>query len=74
MRLSRHPLALAALLASCVLPLVTGCLNLGGKTTHVHDNPETQSRIGKLETRVKALEQSINGPATASPGEAYGAE
>ena len=49
------------LLALCVLalPLVTGCLSLGGRTTHVHDNPDTAQRISLLEHRVGTLEQAL---------------
>ncbi len=42
-----------------LLPLA-GCLNLGGKTTHVHETPETKSRLSALETRVGALEQAFS--------------
>jgi len=36
-----------------------GCLNLGGRTTNVHDNPKTNGRLSALETRVGALEQAF---------------
>ena len=39
--------------------LGAGCLNLGGRTTHVHDNPETNGRIAALEERVSSLEQAF---------------
>ena len=42
-----------------VLLLGPGCLNLGGRTTHVHDNPDTNNRLSTLESRVSALEQVI---------------
>jgi len=40
-----------------------GCLHLGlgGRTTVVHEKPETTGRISALETRVSALEQVIQG-------------
>jgi|GEM_PF-4487955 len=47
------------LLAAGVLSLGSGCLSLGGRETHVHDNPETNARISALETRISALEQVI---------------
>gem|GEM_PF-6078140 len=36
-----------------------GCLNLGGRTTNVLDNPKTNGRLAALETRVGALEQAF---------------
>ena len=39
-----------------VLP-ATGCLNLGGRTTYVQENPESARRLSDLETRVSQLEQ-----------------
>jgi hypothetical protein len=38
---------------------MSGCLSLGGKTTHVHDNPDTLQRISGLEQRVGILEQAL---------------
>jgi hypothetical protein len=37
---------------------LTGCLNLGGRTTHINENPDTSRRLAWLESRVSALEQS----------------
>ena len=37
---------------------LTGCLNLGGRTTHISENPDTSRRLTWLESRVSALEQS----------------
>jgi len=39
-------------------PLLAGCLNLGGRTTYVQENADTLGRLGVLESRVGALEQS----------------
>ena len=47
------------LVAFALLYFAPGCLNLGGRTTHVHDNPDTANRISALESRVSALEQVI---------------
>jgi hypothetical protein len=38
---------------------LTGCLNLGGRTTYVQENSDTLGRLGVLESRVGALEQSF---------------
>jgi hypothetical protein len=56
MRLIQYAAAVAWLLAG-----TTGCLSLGTKTTHVHDNPETETRISALERRVGTLEQALSG-------------
>ncbi len=45
------------------LVTATGCLSLGGKTTYVHEKPETAGRLTALETRVSALEQAFQMPA-----------
>lgn len=45
-------------LAPLTLP-TCGCLSLGGRTTHVHDNPGTLQRISALEQRVSTLEQAL---------------
>lgn len=37
----------------------TGCLSLGGSTTHVHENPETERRVKSLEARVSNIEQAV---------------
>ena len=42
-----------------LLPATSGCLSLGGSTTHVHDNPKTDQRISALESRVHALESML---------------
>ena len=47
---------MSLVLLAIALPL-TGCLSLGGKTTHVHEDPETSGRVSSLENRVSALEQ-----------------
>ncbi len=49
----------SGLFASGLLLTLTGCLNLGGRTTYVHETPETQGRLKALETRVSALEQAL---------------
>ncbi len=49
----------AVLCAGGMLLSLTGCLNLGGRTTYVHETPETKSRLQALETRVGALEQAF---------------
>ncbi|MEX2185691.1 MAG: hypothetical protein WD875_02810 [Pirellulales bacterium] len=50
---------LAMCLAALTLAPATGCLSLGGSTTHVHENPETQARVTSLESRVSTLEQAV---------------
>jgi hypothetical protein len=55
---------LAAIVCAAALSLsLPGCLHLGlgGRTTVVHEKPETTGRISALETRVSALEQVIQG-------------
>ncbi|MBC7851856.1 MAG: hypothetical protein IAF94_00325 [Pirellulaceae bacterium] len=47
------------LLVSAFLGMFSGCLNLGGRTTNVHNNPQTNARLSGLETRVNALEQAL---------------
>lgn len=37
---------------------LSGCLSIGGKV--VHENPETESRIQALESRVSNLERALN--------------
>jgi hypothetical protein len=46
-------------LLAAALIVQAGCLNLGGRTTYVQENPETLGRVKALETRVAALEQAI---------------
>lgn len=48
--------------ALSLLFTTTGCLSLGGKTTYVHEKPETAGRLSALETRVSALEQAFQMP------------
>jgi hypothetical protein len=66
------------LLIGCVFVLVlgtiSGCLSLGTKTTHVHDNPDTKNRIDAMEQRLSALEQMfvkegavLHNPASPTP-------
>lgn len=55
MRRNRYGAACAAILFLAPA-LTTGCLSLGGKTTHVHENPETEARILNVEARLAALE------------------
>jgi hypothetical protein len=51
-----------------IAPLLAGCLNLGGRTTYVQENADTLGRLGVLESRVGALEQSyIRTTATDAP-------
>ena len=59
--LSRHRLTAAALCAAVLSLSLPGCLHLGlgGRTTVVHEKPETSGRISALETRVSALEHVI---------------
>lgn len=54
-----------------VVAISAGCLNLGGRTTYLQENPETSGRISALETRVGALEHvySMQGPLTQSSAE-----
>ncbi len=47
------------LLVSGFIVTSAGCLSLGGRTTNVHDNPQTNARLSALETRVNALEQAL---------------
>ena len=47
------------LMTSALVACLPGCLNLGGRTTNVHDNPQTNGRLSALETRVSALEQAF---------------
>ena len=48
-----------------VVPLLSGCLALsfGGKSQQVEnvvtENPQTQERLGQLESRMDALEQQL---------------
>lgn len=54
----------ATVLSVAALALsLPGCLHLGlgGRTTVVHEKPETSGRISALETRVSALEQAFQG-------------
>jgi hypothetical protein len=44
------------LLAVIVMSMTAGCLSLGGKTTYVSSNQETEARIAALENRINALE------------------
>lgn len=54
-----------------VVAVSAGCLNLGGRTTYLQENPETKGRISALETRVGALEHvySMQGPLPPTPAE-----
>lgn len=54
---------LFAVCAAVLFVALPGCLHLGlgGRTTVVHEKPETTGRISALETRVSALEQVIQG-------------
>ncbi len=56
----RHRL-LSAMLLVTALSATVGCLNLGGKTTYVSENPETNERLTLLETRVGVLERAVLG-------------
>ena len=53
---------LGLILASVATIAVPGCLSLGGKTTHVNQDPETVHRIAALEVRVRALEEMLSSP------------
>lgn len=44
------------LLAVLIMSMTAGCLSLGGKTTYVGNNQETEARIAALENRINALE------------------
>jgi hypothetical protein len=58
-----------------LLAFTAGCLSLGGRTTHVHDSPESAARIAALEARVAELEASIGRssiPATANANSTEG--
>lgn len=58
----RTPYALAATVVLALkLCVTTGCLSLGAKNTHVHDNPETEKRISALESRIGVLERVLGG-------------
>jgi hypothetical protein len=61
MRWGRIVVALSSLVT------MTGCLSLGGKTTYVHEKPETAGRLTALETRVSALERAMQLPTSAEP-------
>lgn len=61
--MNRYFRTLGWVVALIFLPGMAGCLSLGGKTTHIHEKPETQGRISALETRVWALEQTLHGSA-----------
>jgi hypothetical protein len=56
----RYRLDMSAMAGAIVLAIsLTGCLNLGGRTTYVQENSDTLGRLGVLESRVGALEQSF---------------
>ncbi len=54
-----NSLRLRILIAALALAPTTGCLSLGGSTTHVHENPETEARVKTLESRISTLEQAV---------------
>jgi hypothetical protein len=54
-----------AMCLALLLPAASGCLSLGGTTTHVHEDP----RVDALETRVSALESILRGPHVSRPNE-----
>lgn len=58
MRLHRT-LLFGAGLGCFALNFATGCLSLGGSTTHVHENPDTERRVKSLEARVSNIEQAV---------------
>jgi hypothetical protein len=53
----------SAMCLGLLLVAATGCLSLGGTTTHVHEDP----RVDALETRVSALESMLRGPSSPRP-------
>jgi hypothetical protein len=68
MRFSRNRAACATLIF-VALASTTGCLSICGRTTNVHENPETEQRLRNLECRIAELEaqnaalnQIVNGP------------
>jgi len=68
MRFSRNRAACATLIF-VALASTTGCLSICGRTTNVHENPETEQRLLNLEVRLadlearnEALNQIVHGP------------
>jgi hypothetical protein len=55
--MKRFSLLHSALLAAMIASVTCGCLSIGGKV--VHENPETESRLDSLESRVSNLERSL---------------
>jgi hypothetical protein len=60
--LRSYRIFLLALIIALAPAVFSGCLSLGGRTTHVHESPETAHRIEMLESRVTALERTIFPP------------
>ena len=60
----RSSKTVAALILTAGLACIPGCLSLGGRTTYVQEDQQTQTRIESLESRVETLEQVL--PATHS--------
>jgi hypothetical protein len=60
-----HSIGAAMICASCA----SGCLSIGGKT-YTNQNPQTETRLTSLESRLRALEQVVmgtSGPSAYSP-------
>jgi hypothetical protein len=56
------PRRLVCCCAVCLFASTTmGCLSLGGTTQHVHEDPDTKSRVKSLESRVSSLEAMLDG-------------
>jgi hypothetical protein len=51
-----HSIGAAMICACCT----SGCLSIGGKT-YTNQNPQTETRLTSLETRLHALEQIVMG-------------
>jgi hypothetical protein len=67
----RRPLScgqLLPLIGALLLGATAGCLSLGGRTTYVHEKPETKARLRALEIRIDALEQVIRNQQMLMPG------
>lgn len=62
-----------ALLLAVMACAAQGCLQLGGRTTYVHESSQTEARLSGLEARVGALEQALatrsSAPIQLPPGE-----